>query len=97
MTKNLAESLNNILDLVEYKCTDAGGDIQFNPENLDAFAEETAYIKKRMGLEPFQAILFAVIIVCNASGRCNVNNVWEWVIFRCYPTPRISTLCVTVA
>ena len=61
MTKNLAESLNNILDLVEYKCTDAGGDIQFNPENLDAFAEETVYIKERMGLEPFQAILLRLL------------------------------------
>ena len=75
MTKNLAESLNNILDIIENKCADAEGKIQFNPEHLNAFAEETAYIKERMGLEPFQAILFAVIIVCNASGRCNVNNV----------------------
>lgn len=75
MTKNLAESLNNILDIIEDKCTDAEGKIQFNPEHLNTFAKETAYIKERMGLEPFQAILFAVIIVCNASSRCNVNNV----------------------
>ncbi len=75
MEKNLAETLNNILDIIEVKCTDAGGNVHFNPEDLDPFAEETAYIKERMGLEPFQAILFAVIIVCNASGRCNVNNV----------------------
>ena len=75
MRKNLAESLNNVLQIIEGRCTDAGGDIHVNPDNLEPFSEETAYLKERMGLEPFQAVLLAVIIQTNANGRCTVNRV----------------------
>ena len=75
MKKNLAESLNNVLQIIEGRCTDAGGDIHVNPDNLEPFSEETAYLKERMGLEPFQAVLLAVIIQTNANGRCTVNRV----------------------
>jgi hypothetical protein len=75
MRKNLAESLNNVLQIIEGRCTDAGGDIHINPDNLEPFSEETAYLKERMGLEPFQAVLLAVIIQTHANGRCTVNKV----------------------
>ena len=75
LNKNIAESLNNILDIIENKCTDAGGDVHVDPEHLGPFKEETDYLKQRLGLEPFQAILFALIIIADANGRCNVNNV----------------------
>lgn len=72
---NLAESLNNILDIIESNCTDAGGDVHVDPGNLSVFREETDYLHERLGLEPFQAILFALIIIVDANGRCNINNV----------------------
>ena len=75
MIKNIAESLNNILDIIANKCTDAGGDIHIDPQRLDRFAEETDYLKERMGLEPFQAILFAAIILSHANGRCTISQV----------------------
>jgi len=75
MNKNLAESLNNILDIIEEKCTNAGGDVRVDPGHLGAFKEETDYLKERLGIEPFQAILFALIIIVDANGRCNINNV----------------------
>ena len=75
MEKNLAESLNSILDIIDEKCTDAGGGINVDPNHLDLFAEETSYLKDRMGLDAFQAILFAVIIICHANDQCNINNV----------------------
>lgn len=75
MTKNLADTLNNILDIIDNNCTDAGGAIHILPNNLEPFSEETAYLKDRMNLEPFQSILFAVIIITHANGRCNLNNV----------------------
>lgn len=75
LNKNIAESLNNIIDIIENKFTDAGGDVHVDPFNLSPFKEETAYLKKRLGLEPFQAILFALIITVDANGRCSVNNV----------------------
>ena len=48
MNKNLAESLNNILDIIESSCTDAGGDVHVNPGNLSPFKEETDYLKERL-------------------------------------------------
>ena len=70
---NIAESLNNILDIIENKCTDAAGDIHINPDNLEVFSRETDYLKGRMGLEPFQAVVFAAIIASHSNGRCTVN------------------------
>lgn len=72
---NLAESLNNILQIIDDKCTDAGGDIHVNPAHLGVFSSETEYLGQRMELTPFQAVLFAVIIQCNATGRCTFNNI----------------------
>jgi hypothetical protein len=73
MAKNLAESLNNVLLIIEQEYTDAGGDIHINPDNLEVFSQETDYLKGRMGLEPFQAVVFAAIIASHANGRCTVN------------------------
>ena len=75
MNKNLAESLNNILDIIEEKCTDAEGNVHVDSNHLGVFKEETDYLKIRLGLDPFQAILFALIIIVDANGRCNINNV----------------------
>lgn len=75
MTKNLAQSLNNILEIIETRCTDAGGEVCVNPANLDVFMEETGYLGERMGLTPFQAVIFAVIVNIHATGRCAVNKV----------------------
>lgn len=75
MKKILAESLNKILDIINNKCTDAVGDIRIDPNHLNMFVEETNYLKERMGLEPFQAILFAVIIASHAQGRCSVHAI----------------------
>ena len=66
MTKNIAESLNNLLDILDNKCTDAGGEILITPDRLGVFREETDYLKERMALEPFQAVLLAVIIASHA-------------------------------
>ena len=75
MTKNIAESLNNILDILDNKCTDAGGEILITPDRLGVFREETDYLKERMALEPFQAVLLAVIIASHAQGRCSVHAI----------------------
>lgn len=75
MTKNLAESFNNILDIIDNNCTDAGGHVHIEPDHLGVFGEETAYLKERVGLEPFQAVIFAVIILSCANGRCTINQV----------------------
>lgn len=75
MKKNLADSLNNILFIIETNCTDAAGDIHVDPSHLEAFSEETDYIGSRMGLTPFQSVLFAVIIQCHAANRCSLNHI----------------------
>ena len=73
MNKSLAESLNNILNIIENGCTDAAGEVHVNPKHLEKFSEETDYLGQRMGLEPFPAILFATLIQCQAANRCSVN------------------------
>lgn len=75
MTKNLAQSLNNILEIIERHCTDVGGEVSVNPAHLKVFKEETDYLGERMGLTPFQAVIFAVIVNIHASGRCTINKV----------------------
>ena len=75
MANNLAESLNNIINIIEDKCTDDYGNIMIDPEHLDTFSAETDYLKERMNLNPFQAVLFAVIIQIHANGHCTVNRV----------------------
>ena len=75
MTKNIAESLNNILDILDNKCTDAGGEILITPDRLGVFREETDYLKERIDIEPFQSVLFAVIIASHAHGRCSVHAI----------------------
>ena len=75
INNNLADSLNNILNIIDAQCTDAAGDVHVDPAHLEAFSEETSYIASRMGLTPFQAVLFAVIIQCHASNRCSLNHI----------------------
>lgn len=75
MAKNLADSLNNVLQIIEGRCTDASGVIHINPNELEVFEEETSYLRDRLGTSPFQSIIFAVIIQCHAIDRCTVNNV----------------------
>ena len=75
MAKNLADSLNNVLQIIEGRCTDASGVIHINPNQLEVFKEETSYLRDRLDTSPFQSIIFAVIIQCHAIDRCTVNNV----------------------
>ena len=75
MAKNLAESLNNILQIIEGCCTDAGGVIQIDPDHLEKFGTETTYLQERLGLTPFQSILYSIIIQCHATSRCTFSNI----------------------
>ena len=75
MNKTISESLNNILQIIEAKCTDAEGVIHVDPAHLEPFAAETDYLLERMGLSPFQSVLFAVVVQSCASGRCSLNTV----------------------
>ena len=75
MASNLSESLNNIIIILEGTCSDAYGNVNIDPEHLEMFSEESNYLKERMDLTPFQAVLFAVIIQIHANGRCTVNKV----------------------
>ena len=75
MARNLADSLNNVLQIIEGRCTDASGVIHINPNELEVFEEETSYLRDRLDTSPFQSIIFAVIIQCHAIDRCTVNNV----------------------
>lgn len=75
MSRSLSESLNNILQIIEAKCTDAEGVIHVDPAHLEPFAAETDYLLERMGLSPFQSVLFAVVVQSCASGRCSLNTV----------------------
>ena len=70
MAKNLAESLNNVLLILDRENT-------INPEHLEVFEAETDYLKARMGLEPFQAILFAVIVQASSSRHCTFGRIAE--------------------
>ena len=75
MAKNLAESLNNVLRIIDQECTDAGGDIHIAPDHLEKFEVETSYLQDRLGITPFQSVLFAVIIQCNSTNRSTINNI----------------------
>ena len=75
MAKNLAESLNNVLLIIDREYTDAGGDIHVNPKHLEKFEVETSYLQERLGITPFQSIIFAVIIQCNSTNRCTINSI----------------------
>lgn len=74
MAKSLLESLDNINRILDLKCTDAGGDIHFNPEKSGPFHEEAGYVADRLGITEFQAILLAVIIQASAK-VCNFRKV----------------------
>ena len=39
-------SMNNILQIVENKCVDAGGDTHIDPQHLEVFKEETDYLAR---------------------------------------------------
>lgn len=75
MAKNSAESLNNVLLIIDREYTDAGGDIHINPKHLEKFEVETSYLQERLGITPFQSIIFAVIIQCNSTNRCTINSI----------------------
>ena len=75
MAKNLAESLNNVLLIIDREYTDAGGDIHINPKHLEKFEVETSYLQERLGITPFQSVIFAVIIQCNSTNRCTINTI----------------------
>lgn len=70
--KSLAESLDNINSIINRE----KDDVHIDPDHLGDFAEETAYLKERMGLEPFQSILFAVIVQMDPCA-CNLRNIGE--------------------
>lgn len=73
MERNLAMSMNSILQIIEDKCVDAGGDKYIDPQNLEVFKEETDYLEGRLGLSPFQSILLAAII--QNDNRCSISKV----------------------
>ena len=73
MERNLAMSMNSILQIIEDKCVDAGGDKHIDPQNLEVFKEETDYLEGRLGLSPFQSILLAAII--QNDNRCSISKV----------------------
>ena len=73
MERNLAMSMNSILQIIEDKCVDAGGDKHIDPQNLEVFKEETDYLEGRLGLSPFQSILLAAII--QNDHRCSISKV----------------------
>lgn len=75
MAKNSAESLNNVLLIIDREYTDAGGDIHINPKHLEKFEVETSYLQERLGITPFLSIIFAVIIQCNSTNRCTINSI----------------------
>ena len=74
MSKSLTESLNNILQIIENNCTEAGS-VHVDTAHLEPFESETGYLQERLGLAPFQSVLFAVIVQSCASGRCSINTV----------------------
>lgn len=75
---SIVESLNNILRIIENKCNDNDGIAQIDPTDLDDFSTETEYLMQRIGLSPFQSILFAVIVEESSSRRCHLNHIgWK--------------------
>ena len=75
MIKNLAEALNNILQIINTKCVDEKGNVRVSLSDLDLFKKETRYLKKRMSLQPIQSLLFAAIVQCHGAGGCTVADV----------------------
>ncbi len=75
MANNISEALNNILQIIESRCTDAGGDIHVDPDHLEAFSAETDYLRVRMDLSPFQAIIFAIIVEMRSERLCSIHRV----------------------
>ncbi len=75
MSKNLAQSLNNILEIIKKNYTGSGDEVYINPSRLEPFKEETDYLRGRTELSPFQAIIFAVIVDISATGRCTISKV----------------------
>ena len=77
MSRNIAESLNNIIEIIDNQCTDAGGKVHVDPDHLEAFQEETTFLKERMGLEPFHSVILAVVMDCDPS-RCDIRKIgWQ--------------------
>ena len=62
MSKTLTESLDHLLDLVDLECTNAQGDMFFDPEHMKHLKVETDYLEERLGITPFQCIILAKAI-----------------------------------
>lgn len=69
MIGNLAEAFSNISERLNGRIID--------PKGLEAFSEETDYLNARMGLEPFQCILFAAILRVHGSNSSSLSDVAE--------------------
>lgn len=74
MSKNLTESLDHLLDLVDLECTNAQGDMFFDPEHMERLKVETDYLEERLNITPFQCIILAKAIQ-TAERNCNMRKI----------------------
>ncbi len=74
MSKTLTESLDHLLDLVDLECTNAQGDMFFDPEHMERLKVETDYLEERLNITPFQCIILAKAIQ-TAERNCNMRKI----------------------
>ena len=72
MSKTLTESLDHLLDLVDLECTNAQGDMFFDPEHMERLKVETDYLEERLNITPFQCIILAKAIKIAKQFQCTV-------------------------
>ncbi len=76
MSKTLTESLDLLLDLVDLECTNAQGDMIFDPEHMEHLKVETDYLEERLGITPFQSILLAKAIQ-TTERNCTMRKIGQ--------------------
>ena len=76
MSKTLTESLDRLLDLVDLECTNAQGDMFFDPAHMERLKEETDYLGERLGITPFQCILLAKAIQ-TTERNCTMRKIGQ--------------------
>lgn len=75
MITNLAEALNNILQIINTKCVDERGNVHVSPSDMELFKDEADYMRKQMTLLPVESMLFAAIVQCQGAGQCTISDV----------------------
>ena len=76
MSKTLTESLDHLLDLVDLECTNAQGDMFFDPKHMEHLKVETDYLEERLGITPFQSILLAKAIQ-TTERNCTMRKIGQ--------------------